>query len=155
MAFIPGPTASQANGGRTGAFCPGWRHQPGQKDPLFSRLVPPTGTKGSGHLVPGGNTNPDKRTPFCPVWWLQPGLKGSFVPVGVSNRDKRPPSPPLARLAVGPGTKATYCPGPKDCRDKWPETNAYSVVVSSTASISPIKKTTSISTRLGTLSLLF
>ena len=35
----------------------------------------------------------------------------------------------LARLAVGPGTKATYCPGPKGCRDKWPGTKAYSVVV--------------------------
>ena len=50
-------------------------------------------------------------------------------PVGVSNRDKRPPSPPLARLAVGPGTKATYCPGPKGCRDKWPGTKACFVVV--------------------------
>ena len=58
------------------------------------------------------------------------GIKGHpFVPVGASNRDKRPLSPPLARLAVGPGTKATYCPGPKGCRDKWPETKAYSVVV--------------------------
>ena len=28
--FVPGPTASRASGG-TGAFCPGWRHQPGQK----------------------------------------------------------------------------------------------------------------------------
>ena len=37
--------------------------------------------------------------------------------------------PPLTRLAVGPGTKATYCPGPKGCRDKWPGTKAYSVVV--------------------------
>ena len=27
------------------AFCPGWRHQPGQKDP------------------------------FCPGWWFQPGQK--------------------------------------------------------------------------------
>ena len=42
----------------------------------------------------------------------------TFVPVGVSNRDKRPLSPLLARLAVGPGTKAIYCPGPKGCRDK-------------------------------------
>ena len=75
MAFVPGPTASQASGG-TGAFCPGWRHQPGQKDPLLSRLVAPTGTKGSGHLVPGSNTNRDKMTPFCPGWWLQPGQKG-------------------------------------------------------------------------------
>ena len=38
-------------------------------------------------------------------------------------------SPPLARLAFGPGTKATYCPGLKDNQDKWPETKAYSIVV--------------------------
>ena len=56
------------------------------------------------------------------------GIRGprSFVPVGDTNRD---PVPPLARLAVGPGTKATYCPGPKDCRDKWPGTKACFVVV--------------------------
>ena len=42
-----------------------------------------------------------------------------FVPVGGSTRDKRPLSPPpLARLAFGPGTKATFCPGPKGNRDK-------------------------------------
>ena len=81
-------------------FCPIWRHQPGQKRGLLSRLVAPTGIKGH-----------------------------PFVPVGASNRDKRPLSPPLARLAVGPGTKAIYCPGPKGCRDKLPETKAYSVVV--------------------------
>jgi len=54
---------------------------------------------------------------------------GPFVRVGTSNRDKMPLSPPLARLAFGPGTKATYCPGPKDNRDKWPGTKTYSVVV--------------------------
>ena len=54
---------------------------------------------------------------------------GPFIPVGGSNWDKRPVSPPLARLAVGPGTKATYCPGPKGYRDKWPGTNACFVVV--------------------------
>ena len=52
---------------------------------------------------------------FCPGWCLQPGQKT--------------PVPPLARLAVGPGTKATYCPGPKGSRDKWAETKACSVVV--------------------------
>ena len=56
-----------------------------------------------------------------------------FVPVGDTNRDKRPMSPLLARLAVGPGTKATYCPGPKGCRDKWPGTKACSVVVAASA----------------------
>jgi hypothetical protein len=66
----------------------------------LSRLEPPTGTKGP-----------------------------HFVPVGVSNRDKKPMSPMLARLAVGPGTKAIYCSGPKGCRDKWPGTKACSVVV--------------------------
>ena len=62
---------------------------------LLSRVEPPTGTKG-----------------------------GPFVRVGASNRDKRPLSPSLARLAVGPGTKA------KGNRDKWPGTKACSVVVS-------------------------
>ena len=92
-----------------------------------------------------GATNRDKRGSFCPDWCYYPGLNvqsllsrleppigtkgGPFVPVSASNRDKRPLSPPLARLAVGPGTKATYCPGPKGCRDKWPGTKTYSVVV--------------------------
>ena len=57
------------------------------------------------------------------------GGRGPFVPVGDTNRDKMPWPPPLTRLAVGPGTKATYCPGPKGCRDKWPRMKAYSVVV--------------------------
>jgi len=54
---------------------------------------------------------------------------GPFVRVGGSTRDKKPLSPTLARLAVGPGTKATFYPGPKGNQDKWPETKAYSVVV--------------------------
>ena len=66
---------------------------------------------------------------FCPGWSHQPGQKGHFVPVGTSNRDKRPLSSPLAWLTIGPGTKATYFPGPKSNRDKWPGTKAYSVVV--------------------------
>ena len=37
--------------GGTGAFCPGWRHQPGQKGGLLSRLVAPTGTKGPRSLL--------------------------------------------------------------------------------------------------------
>ena len=42
------------------------------------------------------------------------GTQGTpFVPVGASNRDKRPLSPPLARLAFGPGTKGAFVPGPK------------------------------------------
>ena len=67
---------------------------------LLSRVEPPTGTKG-----------------------------GPFVRVGGSTRDKKPLSPTLARLAVGPETKDTFYPGPKDNRDKWPETKDYSVVV--------------------------
>ena len=68
-----------------------------------------------GPFVPVGAINRDKMPPFCPGWCLQPGQKAHV--------------PPLARLAVGPGTKATYCPGPKGCRDKWPGTKACSVVV--------------------------
>ena len=70
---------------------------------------------GQGPFVPVGDTNRDKRRAFCPGWCLQPGQKA--------------PVPLLARLAVGPGTKSTYCPEPKGCRDKWPGTMAYSVVV--------------------------
>ena len=104
------------------------------------------GIRGPMPFVPVGTTNRDQRHHFCPDWWLQPGkrLRGPFVPVGATNRDKRPPllsqlvsptetkgpcPPPLPRLAVGPGTKAAYCPGPKGCRNKWLETKACSVVV--------------------------
>ena len=73
------------------------------------------GIRGPRPFVPVGDTNGDKRP---------------FVPVGGSNRDKRlGQKAPVPPLAVGPGTKATYCPGPKGCRDKWPGTKAYSVVV--------------------------
>ena len=101
MAFVPSPTTSRASGKDMG---------------FLSRLEAPTGAKG-WPFIPVGGSNRDKR------------LSGPFVPVGASNRDKRPLSPPLARLAVGPGTKATYYPGPKGWRDKWPGTKAYSVVV--------------------------
>src|SRR6185312_10665314 len=73
------------------------------------------GIRGPRPFVPVGATNQDKRPPFCPGWCLQPGQKA--------------PVPPLAWLAIGPGTKATYCPGPNGCRDKWLGTKAYSVVV--------------------------
>ena len=111
--FVPGPTASRASGG-TGAFCPGWRHQPRQKRGILSRLVAPTGTKTA-------------RT-FCPGWRHQPGQKRGLLsrlvaPTG--TKDPCPSPPPLARLAIGPGTKATYCPGPKDCRDKWPNKDMF------------------------------
>ena len=70
------------------AFCPGWRHQPGQKGGLLSRLVAPTGTKGCAGLLSR----------------LEPstGIKcHPFVPVGASNRDKRPLSP------AGPASRWT------------------------------------------------
>ena len=67
---------------------------------LLSELVLPTEIKGVGPFVPGRATNPDKRAGLV----APPGTKG--------------PCPPLARLAFGPGTKATFCPGPKDNRDK-------------------------------------
>ena len=82
---------------------------------LLSGLVLPTGIKGLGLL---SRVEPPTAT-----------KGGPFVRVGTSNRDKRPLSPPLARLAFRPGTKVTYCPGPKSNRDKWPGTKAYSVVV--------------------------
>ena len=58
--------AGPAGEGGTGAFCPDWRHQQGQKgsfypgwwlqpeqkSPLLSRLMPPTGTKLLGPLIP-------------------------------------------------------------------------------------------------------
>ena len=53
-------------GTKGGSFCSGWCYHPGLNvQSLLSRLEPPTGTKG-----------------------------GPFVPVGASNRDKRPLSPP-------------------------------------------------------------
>ena len=75
----------------TGAFCPGWSHQPGQKVPHLSRLVAPPGIKGPNPFIPGGNTNRDKRVtllsrlvlptrtkgPFYPGWCYQPGQKAS------------------------------------------------------------------------------
>ena len=96
-------------------FYSGWSHQPGQKGVLLSRLVLPPGTKCPEPLVPVGPTNRDKRGSFCPSWCLQPGPKA--------------PIPLPARLAVGPGTKATFGPGSKDNRDKWLGSKACSVVV--------------------------
>ena len=74
--------------GGTGAFCPGWRHQPGQMGGLLSLLVDPTGTKGP-----------------------------PFVPVGVSNRDKThwppyplpsPPPEPFNSFVLGSG-EGSFC----------------------------------------------
>ena len=79
--------------GGTGAFCPGLRHQPGQNGSLLSRLVVPTGTKGPRSLL--SRLEPPAGTKVPP-----------FVPVGASNRDKRPcapyplPSPPARAIQL-------------------------------------------------------
>ena len=57
----------------TEVFCPGWSHQPGQNDPLLSRLVPPTGTKGPTLLSRLVTPTRTKGWPFCPGWCYQPG----------------------------------------------------------------------------------
>ena len=90
IAFIPvqqlaGPAE------RTDAFCPGWRHQPGQKGGLLSRLVAPTGTKGPRSLLSRLET--------------PTGTKGlPFIPVGGSNRDMHL----LSRLEPPTGTKEVH-----------------------------------------------
>ena len=53
--------------GGTWAFCPGWNHQPGQKAPILSRLVSPTGTKGLGPLIPFPLPTPE---PFSSLVFL-------------------------------------------------------------------------------------
>ena len=98
-----------------GLFCPSWSHQTRPKTQHLSRSVAPTGTKGPfGPIVPVEATNRDKCRAFGPSWWLQ--------------RDKRPLRSHTAQLAVGPGTKALFDPGPKGSRDKWPGPKAYSIV---------------------------
>ena len=62
--------------GGTGAFCPGWSHQPGQKAPLLSRLVAPPGTKGPTPFIPVDNTNPDKRVTLLSRLVLPTRTKG-------------------------------------------------------------------------------
>ena len=59
--------------GRMSPFRPGWWHQPGLKAPLWSRFVPPTGTKGLSFppLELAKNT-------FGPGWWFEPGPKGGL-----------------------------------------------------------------------------
>ena len=85
-------------------ICPGslWAQDNRWLLSRVQRLAGPAG--GQGPFVSVGGTNRDKRVAFYPGWWLQPGQKAPVLP--------------LARLAVGPGTKANYCPGPKGCRDK-------------------------------------
>ena len=90
--------------------------------------------KGPRPFVPVGDTNRDKRGCLLSRLVAPTGTKGCVgllsrlvPPTGIKGPCR--PHPPLARLAVGPGTKATYCPGPKGYRDKWPGTKAYSVEV--------------------------
>ena len=87
------------------------------------------GDKGRGKGI--RRLQPGQKGAFYPGWWLQPGQKAAraFCPGWCLQPGQKALSPPLARLAVGPGTKATYCPGTKGCRDKWPGTKAYSLVV--------------------------
>src|SRR6185437_9548880 len=60
------------------------RHQSGQKGGLLSWLVAPTETNGPRSLfVPVGATNRDKRPLFCPGWCLQPG-QNSLAPLSPS-----------------------------------------------------------------------
>ena len=81
----------------------------------MARVGEMEGDKGAKEFCPGWRHQPGQKGGFYPGWWLQPGQK-SHVPL-------------LARLAIGPGTKATYCPGPKGYRDKWPGTKTCFVVV--------------------------
>src|SRR6185312_10016630 len=87
-----------------------------------------------GPFIPVGTTNRDKRVTllsglvlptgikrgwtFCPGWSHQPGQKGGLLYGLVVPPGTKGPCPLLARLAFGPGTKATFCPGPKCNRDK-------------------------------------
>ena len=50
-AFCPGWRIQPGQKARV-PFCSGWNHQPGQKAPILSRLVSPTVTKGLGPLSP-------------------------------------------------------------------------------------------------------
>ena len=82
------------------AFCPGWRHQPGQKGGLLSRLVAPTGTKCCAGLLSR----------------LKPptGIKGHPVPpAGPASRWTRDKSHLLSRAQRLPGqmvrNKGLFC----------------------------------------------
>ena len=98
----------------TGAFCPGWSHQPGQKAPLFVPVVGSTRDKRSNPFIPGGNTNRDKRVTILSWLVLPTRTKAPFCP-GSSTRDKS-----LERLLSRKpcpgskiGTKASLEPGQK------------------------------------------
>ena len=44
------------------------------------------GDKGPRTFVPVGGTNRDQRPPFCPGWWLQPGPKALVPPACPASR---------------------------------------------------------------------
>ena len=57
---------------------------------LLSQLVAPLGTKGPTLLSRLVTPTRTKGWPFYPGWWYQLGQKDPFIPVGVTNPDKRP-----------------------------------------------------------------
>ena len=91
------------------AFCPGWRHQPGQKGGLGSNRD----KRLRGPFVPVGATNRDKRPPFCPGWCLQPGQKAHVPSAGPASRWIRDKSHLLFRAQRLPRqmnwNKALFC----------------------------------------------
>ena len=87
------------------AICPGclWARDNRWLLSRVQRLAGPAGE--TGPFVPVGGTNPDKRSPFCPGWWLHPGQKVQ---------------PLLSRLVVPTGIKGPFCPGCVTNPDKRP-----------------------------------
>src|SRR6185369_12043470 len=86
------------------AFCPGWRHQPGQKGGLLSRLVVPTGTKGYAGLL---------SRLVSPT-----GTKRPLSPAGSASRWTRDKSHLLSRTQRQPGqmawNKGLFCSSGSD-----------------------------------------
>ena len=97
VAFVPGPTASRASGG-TDAFCPGWRHQPGTKAPLLSRMVAPTGKKAARTFSPGWSYQSGLKVSFSPGSTLHPGQNGSRG--HLSSYFTAAPPPSLSSLSL-------------------------------------------------------
>ena len=61
------------------------------------------GIRGPRPFVPVGGTNRDKRPPFCPGWCLQPGQKAPVPPAGPASRWTRDKSHILSRAQKLPG----------------------------------------------------
>ena len=75
---------------------------PSQEQPETSELNGSGGGRGKGirgprSFVPIGDTNWDKRPPFCPGWCLQPGQKASVPSAGPASRWTRDKSYLLSR----------------------------------------------------------